>query len=140
MTDIRVMGDAVPPVKARLVAGAASIVAGLAPSLRVADEVPKDWQVDVDPPLAVVSDDSGPTLWPVFTRATIRVTLFANGRQTAKELRRRALGVLLASVPDGLAHIDHEGIGYTDARDGDTGADMASFTVTAAVRTEVITV
>lgn len=141
MSDVRVMGDAVPPIQAAISAQAAGIVSGLyGDTLRVADEVPGNWVVDTDPPLAVVQDDSGPTTWPVFTVATIRVTLYARGKQTAKELRRRTMGVLLAAVPVGLAHISHEGIGYTEARDTDTGADMASFTVAATVRTEVITV
>lgn len=133
MPDVRVMGDAVPPIKARLAAfwGA---------SVRIADEVPDDWSVDVDVPLIVVADDGGPTDWPVMSHPLVRCTVYANGKQTAKHYRRVSMGALLGSPVPGVAHIRRTGIGYTDARDPDTGADMASFTVPATVRTEVITV
>lgn len=132
MTDVRVPGDASPAVKAALAAffGAA---------VRVVDEVPTGWDAAVDAPLMVVSDDGGPTIWPIWSEPLIRTTVYANGRQTAKDLRRTATGALFANVPAGM-HIQRTGIGYTDARDPDTGADLASFTIGATVRTEVITV
>ena len=132
MPDVRVMGDAVPPVKAYLEQWHGA-------SVRIADEVPDDWDVDTDVPLIVVADDGGPTLWPVWSKPLVRCTVYANGKQTAKDLRRVTMGALLAGPVPGV-HIGQSGIGYTDARDPDTGADLASFTVTATVRTEVITV
>lgn len=134
MPTVRVPGDPVPHVKAYLESfwGA---------SVRIADEVPSNWVVDVDVPLIVVADDSGPTMWPVWSEPLVRCIVYANGKQTAKEFRRITMGALLGAkgvIPGG--HIHHSGIGYTDARDPDTGADMASFTVTATVRTEEITV
>ncbi|WP_431231528.1 hypothetical protein ACQ856_18370 [Mycolicibacterium psychrotolerans] len=134
MADVRVVGDPVPPVQAFLEAlhGA---------SVRIVDEVPDDWVVDTDAPLIVVADDGGPITWPVLSDPLVRCTVYANGKQTAKQLRRVSMGALLGArdvIPGG--HIRKSGVGYTDARDQDTGADMASFTVTATVRTEVITV
>lgn len=126
------MGDAVPPIKAFLAAFHGA-------SVRIADEVPDDWTVDVDAPLILVADDGGPTMWPVWSKPLARCTVYANGKQTAKDLRRISMGALLAGPVPGV-YIGHSGIGYTDGRDPDTGADMASFTVTATVRTEVITV
>lgn len=125
-------GDGVPPIKA-------VYETFFGPTVIVCDEVPDKWDVATDAPLLVVSDDSGPTLWPVWTEPLIRTTVYANGKQSAKDLRRTATGVLMANVPSGM-HIAKTGIGYTDGRDPDTGADLASFTVTATVRTEVITV
>lgn len=132
MPDVRVPGDPCPPIKD-------VYAAAFGPSVRVADEVPGDWDVAAGVPLLVVNDDGGPTTWPIWSEPIVRVTAYANGKQTAKQLRARALGELMASVPSGM-HVRKTGIGYTDARDPDTGADLASFTVTATVRTEVITV
>lgn len=142
MTDIRVPGDAAAPIKARITDRADDVVADLGPTgLRVADEVPADWTVDTDPPLVVVADDAGPIMWPIWSVPRMRVTVYAFGKPLAKAIRQRLMGVLLERpVPAGLAHIAHDGIGYTDARDTETGADMASFTVEATVRTQVITV
>lgn len=138
MADIRVPGDAVPPFKTLLAAhyGAAA---------RIADEVPDPtgpdpWSVEDSPPLITVADDTGPTLWPVWSEPLIRITVHANGKQTAKLLRRRTMGVVLEKGAMPGLYIAWNGIGYVDGRDPDTGADLASFTVTATVRTEVITV
>jgi hypothetical protein len=137
MADVRVPGDAVPPVKAKL-------AAHFGATMRIADEFPdpqgqEPWTVDSPTPLLVVSDDSGPTMWPVWSEPLIRGTVYAKGLQTAKLLRRRAIGALFDG-PVGDLYIDRNRIGYVDARDPNSGADMASFTVTATVRTEIITV
>lgn len=133
MPSVRVVGDPVPSVQAFLAGWHGA-------SVRIADEVPDDWSVDTDTPLIVVADDGGPIDWPVKSSPLVRCTVYANGKQTAKQLRRVSMGALLSAPIPGVAHIRRTGIGYTDARDPDTGADMASFTVTATVITEVITV
>ena len=132
MAELRVPGDGVPPIKA-------VYEQYFGPEVLVVDEVPDEWDVLTDLPLIMVSDDGGPSTWPVWAQVVIRSTIYANGKQTAKSLRRTATGVLLANVPNGMA-IRKTGLGYTDGRDPDTGADLASFTVNATVRTEVITV
>lgn len=102
-----------------------------------AEEPPTDpaWQLLSDPPLITVHDDGGPTQWPVARRPTIRVTARARGLPTAKRVAARAEGHLHSSLPAGLAAISRIGAGFVTARDSDTGADMASFTVTAVVAT-----
>lgn len=141
MADLRVPGDAVPPIVAHLEAAAA--LSGVRVAYEMPDPQGQDpWRVDADPevPLIVVSDDSGPTVWPIMSTPLIRITCYARGKQTAKALRRRAMGVVMAGPIAGLAHIDKTGLGYVDTFDPNSGADMASFTVTATVRTEIITV
>lgn len=133
MTAVRVLGDAIPKVKDRLgdTFGATA---------DVADEIPAGWQaLTATVPLAVVDDDGGPVTWPVYGRPIVRVTIYANGKQTAKQIRGIALGAIMGAPIPGIA-LHSTGIGYTEARDNETGADLASFTVTATVPTEVITV
>ena len=130
--DIRVPGDAVPPIKA-------VYETYFGPTVIVADEVTEDFDVATSVPLIIVTDDGGPATWPIWADVLIRSTVYANGKQTARQLRRLATGVLMTHVPSGL-FIAKTGLGYTDGRDPDTGADLASFAVNVTVRTEVITV
>lgn len=141
MADLRVPGDAIPPMVAHL--AAAPALAGARVAYEMPDpNGPDPWRVDADPevPLFVVSDDTGPTIWPILSTPLVRITAYAKGKQTAKLWRRKAMGVVMAGPVAGLAHIDRTGLGYVDTFDPNSGADMASFTVTATVRTEVITV
>lgn len=102
-----------------------------------AEEPPTEpaWQLLSDPPLVTVHDDGGPTQWPVLRRPTIRVTAHARGLPTAKRVAARAEAFLRANLPAGIAAIARNGAGFVTARDSDTGADLASFTVTATVAT-----
>ncbi len=93
------------------------------------------WQLLSDPPLITVHDDGGPTQWPVLRRSTIRVTAHARGLPTAKRVAARADALLHTTIPAGLAAVSRNGAGFVTARDSDTGADLASFTVTATVAT-----
>jgi hypothetical protein len=139
VASVRVQGDAVPAVKAVLVAlfGAA---------VEVRDELDAGWNVLVPgtKPVIVVDDDGGPVTWPIWSRPIIRITCYANGKQTARLLRRKAMGGLMSNPPAGIYLPTQSpaapGIGYTEARDQTTGADLASFTVTATVKTETVTV
>lgn len=137
MSDLRVLGDMVPAVKAVLETfwGAGA---------RVADELPADWVLQTDAPVITVNDDGGPVMWPLWARPTLRVTVYAYGKQTAKQFRAKTLGELLAATIPGVylpaGAPANAGIGYTEARDETTGADVASFTVTATVCTETVTV
>lgn len=102
-----------------------------------AEEPPTEpeWLLLSDPPLITVHDDGGPTRWPVLRRPTIRVTARAHGLPLAKRVAAYADGWLHTHVPVGLAAISRNGAGFVTARDSDTGADLASFTVTAVVAT-----
>lgn len=93
------------------------------------------WELLTDPPLLTVHDDGGATRWPVLRRPTIRVTAHAHGLPTAKRVAARADGYLHDNTPAGLAAIHRNGAGFVTGRDTDTGADLASFTVTATVAT-----
>lgn len=139
MVNVRVPGDPAPAIKSALAAffGAA---------VDVRDEIDADWNVLVPgtKPAIVVDDDGGPVTWPIWSRPIIRVTVYANGKQTARTLRRKAIGGLMSNPPAGIYLPTQSpaapGIGYTEARDPTTGADLASFTVTATVKTETVTV
>ncbi len=102
-----------------------------------AEEPPTEpqWQLLADPPLITVHDDGGPTSWPVLRRPTIRVTAHARGLPTAKRVAARAEAHLHTVIPAGLAAVSRNGAGFVTARDPDTGADLASFTVTVTVAT-----
>lgn len=137
MSTVLALGDAVPAIKAVLAAffGAAA---------DVRDEIAADWNVlTATVPVIVVDDDGGPVTWPIYSKPIIRVTAYANGKQTARQLRGKAVGVLMSNAPAGIYLPTQSpgapGIGYTEARDPVTGADVASFTVTATVPTQTVT-
>ena len=100
-----------------------------------AENVPEGWQLLTDPPLVTVHDDGGPEQWPVKRDVTVRVTVRARGIPQAKRVAARAGGHLHDTLPAGFAALSRNGAGFVIARDSDTGADMASFTVTAVVAT-----
>lgn len=138
MSTVLALGDAVPAIKAVLAAffGAAA---------DVRDELADDWNtLTATVPVIVVDDDGGPVTWPIYSKPTIRVTVYANGKQTARHLRGTAMGALMANPPAGIYLPTQSpaapGIGYTEARDPITGADVASFTVTPTVPTATVTV
>ena len=100
-----------------------------------AEDVPDDWELLTDPPLVTVHDDGGLTDWPVKRTPTVRVTVRAHGKPLAKRVAARADGHLHDHWPTGILSLKRNGAGFVIARDSDTGADMASFTVTAVVAT-----
>jgi hypothetical protein len=139
VTTVLALGDAVPQVKA-------VIAALFGATVDVRDELDAGWNVLApgSKPTIVVDDDGGPVTWPIYAHTTLRITSFANGKQTARHLRRCAMGALLAARLPGV-YLPKEspaaaGIGYTEARDPLTGADVASFTVAATVQTQTVTV
>jgi hypothetical protein len=122
-------GDPAPLVKAAL-------ITYLGSGARVVRDVPNTYD-QAAAPLVLVADDGGPMDWPIFSQNTIRVTVFAKGLSAARALAGRCLGFLHENPLEGI-HI-HRRRGSTalvEARDPKTGADMASFTVTATVRTQ----
>lgn len=106
-------------------------------AVRVSSEdVPEGWSLRTDPPLVTVYDDGGGEVWPVLRNATIRITVRARGVPLAKLVAAHAQGYLHDNITAGIAHVGRTGgTGFLIARDSDTGADMASFTVPATVRT-----
>jgi hypothetical protein len=134
VTALTTQGDPKPPIKDALAAFFAT------DGYRVAAEVPKDWVLATSPPLVTVHDDGGPLNWPILSRNMIRVTVRAAGNPLARTIAMQASGYLHDNIPAGIADIHRTGgTAIIEAFDTDTGADLASFTVNATVRT-VITV
>lgn len=124
---MKVPGSPAPLVKAAL-------VAFLTTTARVVRDVPDKWTPAAGP-VVLVADDGGPLSWPVMSRNIVRVTVFAEGKDAARTIALRCVGYLHDNTPAGITHIFRDGTSILEARDPQTGADMASFTVTATVRT-----
>lgn len=94
--------------------------------------LPSSWSPK-SAPAVVVFDDGGPSVWPVLTEPRIRVTVWASGRDAARELAALCTGVLMSLDVPGVAHV-RDASSILDARD-DNGGIMASFTVAVKSRT-----
>lgn len=131
----RVQGDPVEAVKASLVA----LLADETPLPRIAtNKWPKDWSLDHKRPLVLVADDGGPVLWPIKSDHTIRISVGSDDVPVSKRLARKCLGHILDSLPEGLEKIRPDGTALTVTQHSATGADVASGTVSAVIRTEII--
>lgn len=105
---------------------------------RVAADVPKDWTLSSNIPLITVHDDGGPLNWPILSRNMIRVVVRGQGNPLVRQIAGRGAGYLHDNVPAGLEDIHRTGgTALQEGFDTDTGADMASFVVTATIRTAV---
>lgn len=135
MSPTRVQGLPVDAVKAALVSYLAdqSIVARVATR-----KWPKDWTLAEGRPLVFIADDGGGLDWPVKSDHTIRITVGSDDAQNSEQIARKCLGHILANLPEGLEHIRQNGTALTTAQHSQTGADIASGTVTAVIRTEII--
>lgn len=131
----RVQGEPVDAVRAAL----ATHLAGEDPLPRIATHKwPKDWSLDDGRPLVLIADDGGPVDWPVKSDHTIRITVGWDDIPQVRRIARKCLGHILDSVPAGLAAVRKNGTALTEAQHSQTGADLASGTVTAVIRTEII--
>ncbi len=129
MKALRKPRDAAVPVKDFL---AGRLAALPPPTATVGLVLPPDW-TPKSRPAVVVFDDGGGQIWPVATRPTIRVTVWADGRTRARDLAGMCMGWLLALRVPGVKV--SPGTALIDARDTGNGGIMASFTVNATVRT-----
>lgn len=130
----RVQGEPVDAVKASIVA----LLADEATAPRIATH---NWPADWTPnsgPLVLLADDGGGLDYPVKSDHTIRISVGSDDVPTSRRIARKCLGHILANVPEGLAHIRKNGTALTEAKHRATGADIASGTVTAVIRTEII--
>ena len=98
--------------------------------------VPDTW-TPADGALLIVADDGGPTLWPIKSQHTIRLTAWADGRTLARGIVSYAAGLLGDGRPTGVANIARDMSTVLDARDSNTGAILASVLITAHARTIV---
>lgn len=96
--------------------------------------VPEKW-LPANGPILVVADDGGPTMWPIKSQHTIRLTAYAAGRTEARAIVTLAAGLLGMGRPPGVHHIDSEMGSVLDARDSNTGAVLASVLLTGHART-----
>lgn len=127
--------DAVKPIKTFLIGQFATAGAPF-DTVRVAQNLQPDW-TSAGAPQLVVSDDGGPTEWPVVTNPTIRVTVYSGGRDLSRQIAARAVGLLLCTPIPGIAQI-LPGVSIFDTRDRALGAEVASFTVRTRVRTVAV--
>ncbi|WP_433658037.1 hypothetical protein ACQPW1_39710 [Nocardia sp. CA-128927] len=112
----------------------AAVVPALAPPPPTfAMVLPPDW-TPVAAPVVVVFDDSGPVVWPVSTSPTLRVTVWAAGRDRSRRIAGVCLGVLLAHRIPGIGSIT-DPTGLVEDIDAHTKGVMCSFTVRALART-----
>lgn len=124
-----------PAVKASLVA----LLADETIVPRVATyKWPADWTLADKRPLVLIGDDGGSLLWPIKSDHTVRIAVGSDDVQESVRIARRCLGHILANLPEGLEKIRENGTALTVTQDKDTGADVASGTVTAVIRTEII--
>lgn len=131
----RVQGEPVDAVKASIVA----YLADEDPLPRIATHNwPKNWSLADERPLVLIADDGGPLDYPVKSDHTIRITVGSDDVQVSRRIARKCLGHILANLPAGLEHIRRNGTALTEAKHSQTGADLASGTVTAVIRTEII--
>ena len=96
--------------------------------------VPDKW-TPADGALLIVADDGGPTMWPMKSQHTIRLTAYAAGRTQARAIVALAAGLLGDGRPAGVASINSDMSSILDARDRNTGAVLASVLMTAHSRT-----
>lgn len=128
-------GDPVGPVKAAIVA----LLADEATAPRIATHNwPGDWSLADNRPLVLIADDGGGLDYPVKSAHTIRISVGSDDVPTSRRIARRCLGHILGTVPEGLGAIRKNGTALTMAKHRATGADIASGTVTAVIRTEII--
>lgn len=122
----RVQADIVPAIKEWLDARISTAAVRL--------NVPDKW-IPADGPILVVADDGGPTLWPIKSQHTIRLTSYAAGRTQARAIVALAAGLLGDGRPAGVASISSDMGSVLDARDSNTGAMLASVLMTAHAKT-----
>lgn len=131
MKPYRVPADPAKVAKNYLAANLPPLVAAPTPTFGVV--LPSGWTKS-SPPALVVFDDGGSHRWPMTTRPTVRVTVWAAGRDRAREIASRAFGVLLSHRIPGIATITNP-TGLLEAIDPNNGGVTVSFTVTAQART-----
>lgn len=131
MKPYRLPGDPARVIKDYLATALPPLVAAPAPTVGMV--LPSSWSTS-SAPAVVVFDDSGPVQWPVTTSPTVRVTVWANGRDRSRAIAGRCLGVLLAHRVPGVATIT-EPTGLLEAVDENNHGVMTSFTVRALART-----
>lgn len=131
MKPLRAPGDPAKVAKNYLASVVPAMVAPLTPTFGLG--LPKNWTTASNPAV-VVFDDSGPTQWPVLTAPTLRITVWADGRDHANTIAGRCLAVLMSQPIPGIATL-REPSSPLEAVDSNNGGVMCSFTVRSQSRT-----
>ena len=101
----------------------------IAPPATVAIGVPTTWTADADPHLQVSWDGTRVPTHRLIAHALIRVTAWATSTSTAKALALDAEARLCAHDGTGAISTIRPATGVMPARDPDTRAELASFSV-----------
>lgn len=104
------------------------------PPTTVGIGVPQAWTPESPPHLQVGWDGTRTPPHRIVSRALIRVTAWASSTSTAKDLALVAEARLCAHDGTGPISTIRPATGLLPARDPDTGAELASFTVSMTVR------
>ncbi|WP_433592316.1 hypothetical protein [Nocardia sp. CA-145437] len=130
MKPYRLPADPAKAIKDHLAAVLPGLVGAPAPEIGLS--LRSDWKPS-SPPAVVVFDDGGPNQWPISTAPTIRVTVWANGRDRSRLIAGVCFGVLLSHRIPGIATITQPS-GLIEAVDSNNAGRMCSFTVRALAR------
>ena len=112
------------------------------PDVTVAVGVPEDWGHDSDTHIEVAFDGT-PTIRAAFggvlmsADGTLRIVVRAQTTAEAKRIALLCQGLLIGSTGHGITAI-RPGVGVQPARDPQTNAELAGFTVLATVRAQLI--
>ncbi|MBT2266317.1 hypothetical protein [Rhodococcus erythropolis] len=104
------------------------------PAVTVSLGLPSNWMPEDAPPHVGIFDDGGPVKWPIITEPRVRVTVWAIGRDLAREIAALSCGILTCRNVPGVATITDPS-SILDARDPHNRGLMASFTVKVQART-----
>ncbi|WP_051407149.1 hypothetical protein [Nocardia sp. CNY236] len=127
----RTPGDPAKAIKTYL----AAVLPGLVtPAPTVGLVLPATWAPSTSAAAVVVFDDGGGAIWPVSTSPTVRITVWAAGRDPSRQIAGVCLGVLLSHRITGVATITQP-TGLLEAKDSNNSGHMCSFTVRASART-----
>ena len=108
------------------------------PDVTVSTGVPTSWTASSDPHLQVVWDGTPTLQHPSLAHCTVRIVARATSTTEAKRLAWLAHGLLCAHRGTGTVRVVLPLIGVVPARDPDTQAELAAFTVRVTVRSEPI--
>lgn len=114
----------------------ATAIAPYEPTVTVGVGVPSDWTIMSAPHLQVALDGTPGMAHPVYAYSTVRVVAWAASPTEAKALAWLAHGLLLAQRVLAIAPLT----GLLPARDTETRAELASFTVRVSTRSVSVTV
>lgn len=128
----------IPDVERIVVDHLVTICAGRIPSgATIGIGVPTGWVASQPLHVQVAWDGTPVMTWPIVVRATVRIVVHAGSPTTAKRYATLVMGLLCADTSTAFSVQPLTGV--MPARDIDTAAELASFTLRVSVRTTPIT-